>query len=147
MLINEVKLSDIKVNEKAKDWKEAIHIAAQSLVASKKIKPSYVDAMIKAVEENGPYIVITKHIALAHARPEYGVVEQGLSFTTFDEPVPFGSELFDPVKLIITLAATDSESHLDLLSELSDILIDEEKTEKMYAAKNEQEFLEILQSA
>ncbi|WP_057914500.1 PTS sugar transporter subunit IIA [Peribacillus muralis] len=146
MLNDEIKLSDIKVNKEAIDWKDAIHVASLSLIESKKIKTSYVDAMIRAVEENGPYIVITKHIALAHARPEHGVLEKGISFTTFKEPVTFGSEMFDPVKLIITLAATDSESHLDLLSELSDILSDKEKTEKMYETKNEQEFLELLQT-
>ncbi|QQT00634.1 PTS sugar transporter subunit IIA [Peribacillus psychrosaccharolyticus] len=146
MLIDEIKVSDIQINKDAKDWKEAIHKASVSLIESKKILPSYVDAMISVVEEKGPYIVITKHIALAHARPEHGVLEKGLSFTTFGVPVPFGSELLDPVKLIITLAATDSESHLDLLSELADILTDESKTEKMFVAKNEQVFLDVLKS-
>lgn len=145
-LLNEIKLSDISIKKEAKDWKEAIKIASKSLIESNKIKTSYIDAMIKVVEENGPYIVITKHIALAHAKPEQGVLEKGLSFTTFNNPIPFGSELFDPVKLIITLAATDSESHLELLAELSDILSESENIEKMFEADNQEEFLEVFQS-
>lgn len=147
MLLNEIKASDIQIKKHASDWMEAIRESSVPLLESKKIAPSYVDAMINVVDEKGPYIVITKHIALAHARPETGVLEKGLSFTTLNTPVPFGSQQFDPVKLIITLAATDSESHLDLLSELADVLSDEDITGKLFEAKNEQEFLEILKSA
>jgi len=147
MLIDEIKISDIQIKIDVKDWKEAIRQASLPLVESEKISTTYVDAMINVVEEKGPYIVITKHIALAHARPEYGVLEKGLSFTTLNNPVPFGSQPFDPVKLIITLAATDSESHLDVLSELADVLSDEDIAGKLFEAKNEQEFLEILKSA
>lgn len=147
MLLDEIKVSDIQIKKQVKDWKEAIREASWPLVEAKKITTSYVDAMINAVEEKGPYIVITKHIALAHARPEHGVLEKGLSFTTLNSPVPFGSQQFDPVKLIITLAATDSESHLDVLAELADVLSDEETTTNLFEAKNEQEFLEILKSA
>ncbi|MFK9093853.1 PTS sugar transporter subunit IIA [Bacillus salipaludis] len=146
MLLDEIKVSDIQIKKDATDWKEAIRVASVPLLESEKIAPSYVDAMIHVVDEKGPYIVITKHIALAHARPETGVLEKGLSFTTLNNPVPFGSQQFDPVKLIITLAATDSESHLDLLSELADVLTDGEITEKLFEAKNEQDFLELLQS-
>lgn len=147
MLLDEIKVSDIQINKEVKDWKEAIREASWPLVAAKKITTSYVDAMIHVVEEKGPYIVITKHIALAHARPEHGVLEKGLSFTTLGHPVPFGSQQFDPVKLIIALAATDSESHLDVLSDLADVLSDEEITQKLFEAKDQQEFLEILKSA
>lgn len=147
MLLDEIKVSDIQIKKDVKDWKEAIRQASCPLVESKKITKTYVDEMINVVEEKGPYIVITKHIALAHARPEYGVLEKGLSFTTLNQPVPFGSQQFDPVKLIITLAATDSESHLDVLSELADVLSDEEIAEKLFEANDEHEFLEILKSA
>ncbi|MBS4206678.1 PTS sugar transporter subunit IIA [Bacillus sp. FJAT-50079] len=147
MLLDEINVSDIQIKKEAQDWKEAIREASLPLLESNKITTSYIDAMINVVEEKGPYFVITKHIALAHARPEHGVLEKGLSFTTLNHPVPFGSQQFDPVKLIITLAATDSESHLDILSDLADVLSDEEITMKLFEAKSEQDFLEILKSA
>lgn len=53
------------------DWREAISAVAAPLIADGSILPAYVDSMIKAVDEFGPYIVPTvPHIALAHAGSE-----------------------------------------------------------------------------
>lgn len=56
----------------------------------------------------------------------------------------FGSDMFDPVKLIITLAATDSESHLEVLSELAEVLMDEEKVTRLIEANSSQAFYDEL---
>ena len=56
--------------------------------------------MIKAVHDNGPYIVISKHIALAHARTECGALHTDISFATLEPAVNFGAGDLDPVKLI-----------------------------------------------
>ena len=54
----------IRLNIEAADWEEAIRKSAQPLIDEHKVKPSYVDDMITGVKENGPYIVLTKHVAL-----------------------------------------------------------------------------------
>lgn len=52
--------------------------------------------------------------------------------------------MFDPVKLVITLAATDSESHLEVLSELAEVLMDEEKVTRLIEANSSQAFYDEL---
>ena len=52
----------IRLNIEAADWEEAIRKSAQPLIDEHKVKPSYVDDMITGVKENGPYIVLTKHV-------------------------------------------------------------------------------------
>ena len=71
--------------------------------------------------------------------------ELAVCFTTLNPPVPFGSEGFDPVKLIITLAAVDADSHLELMSELAGILMEEENVDRLAASKTSREFWELLQ--
>lgn len=57
--------------------------------------------MIRAVNDYGPYIVIGKHMALAHARPEDGVNKLGVSVATIEQPIDFGNPEMDPVKIIL----------------------------------------------
>ncbi|MEC0304449.1 BglG family transcription antiterminator, partial [Terribacillus saccharophilus] len=73
MLQDILKQSNILLNQECGDWKEAITRVAEILVSDSVIEESYITAMIKSVEEFGPYIVVGKHLALAHARPEDGV--------------------------------------------------------------------------
>lgn len=140
MLLDSVSTADIDIQLSAENWSEAIRVASQNLLARGAINEKYVQEMINSVTNNGPYIVIAKHIALAHTRPENGVLTGGITFTTFMDGISFGSELFDPVKLVITLAATDAESHLDVLSELAEILMDEDKVETLITAESPEAF-------
>ncbi|MSV76880.1 MAG: PTS sugar transporter subunit IIA, partial [Actinobacteria bacterium] len=83
---------------------EAIIASGQLLVASGRVTPEYVEQMLAAVEEFGPYIVIAPGIALAHARPSEAVLSSGLSLAVLANPVEFGSHN-DPVRLVFGLAA------------------------------------------
>lgn len=135
----------ISIGVEASDWEDAIRKSSQHLLEEDKIEARYIDAMIEAVKRIGPYIVLGNHVALAHARPECGVKELSVHFTTLQPPIPFGSEKFDPVHLIITLAAIDAESHIELLSELAGILMDEDNVFALIACHSAQEFLQLLQ--
>lgn len=143
-MLEKIDISQITVGLYADGWQDAIAKAAQPLIRQKKIEPRYVHAMIEAIEKLGPYIVLGKHVALAHARPECGVNEKGIHFTVLNPPVSFGSEKFDPVRLLITLAATDSESHLELLGELAAVLAEEENIIALSDCSNAEEFLALL---
>lgn len=145
MLLKTIKPSDICIGLKADDWRDAIRKSSKILLDQGAIEESYVDAMIEVVQNNGPYIVITKHTALAHARPECGVNKMAVSFAVLDPPINFDVEAFDPVKLIITLAATDPDSHLDLIAELADVLSNEDRLEALFNAKDAESFCAELQ--
>lgn len=144
-MLEMVTAADITVGVHASDWEDAIRKSSKRLLDTGKIEERYVEAMIEAVHRVGPYIVLGNHVALAHARPECGTKELAICFATLEPPIPFGSELFDPVSLIITLAATDADSHLDLMSELASILMEEENVERLVASKTSEEFWNLLQ--
>ena len=146
MLLEKITVSDVILNIHANDWEDAIRKSAQPLLDKGSIEARYIDAMIQVVHDNGPYIVIGKHVALAHARTECGAIRTDLSFATLKPPINFEAGPLDPVKLVITLSATDPETHLDLLGELADILMDEEKSNELFNVETAEEFIQILHS-
>lgn len=118
--------NSIRVGAVALDREHAIEMAGELLVASGRSTPEYTESMIEAVLENGPYIVIAPGIALAHGRPSEAVLEIGLSLVTLADPIVFGNEANDPVRLVIGLCATDHSSHIDIMAELATFLGDQE---------------------
>jgi PTS system ascorbate-specific IIA component len=115
----------LAVSVSAADREQAIRASGELLVSSGRVTAEYVEQMLAAVEEFGPYIVIAPGIALAHARPSEAVLETGLSLAVLAAPVEFGSHN-DPVRLVFGLAALDHESHLGVLADLAERLSDEE---------------------
>lgn len=134
----------ILLNIDASDWEDAIRKAAQPLVAEKKVTESYVDDIIVGVKNNGPYIVLTEHVALPHARPESGVLESAIGVATLKTPVEFGNEANDPVKYLFTLSAKDSSQHLSALSELAGLFEDKEFFNLLDNSNNPKEIMEYI---
>lgn len=131
-LLNE---DTIEMNVEATDWEDAIRKSGEILVDTKVIQDSYVEAMVDSVKKYGSYIVITPHIALAHASSHDGVNRVGFSLITLKNEIEFNHEENDPVKVVITLAATDQSTHLKALSELMDLLGHEEFLNLAYDPK------------
>jgi PTS system ascorbate-specific IIA component len=101
---------------------EAISLAGQLLVDSGRVHQSYIQEMLSAIEEYGPYIVIAPGIALAHGRPSDLVIANGMSVVVLSEPIVFGSERNDPVSLVFGLAATGHDEHLEFMAALAEAL-------------------------
>jgi PTS system ascorbate-specific IIA component len=124
----------IRIGASATDWRGAVRLAGDALVASHATDAPYTDEMIKAVEELGPYIVIAPGIALAHSRPSPAVRRAGVSLVTLVRPVAFGHRVNDPVRLVVGLAAPDEEGHVTALATLADFLSDEHRREGLIGA-------------
>lgn len=136
--------SGIRLKVPSTNWEEVIQEVAQPLVSAQVIEPRYIQAMVDSLKEFGPYIVIGKHLALAHARPEDGVNKLGISVLTLAQPIVFGHEENDPVKIIFCLAAVDSYSYLNIMKNLVSLIHDEDKIQRLTEARNKNEFQTIL---
>ncbi len=117
----------VRVGQSAVDWRAAVRLAGDALVASGATSAAYTDEMIATVEELGPYIVIAPGIALAHSRPSPAVHRAGMSLVTLATPVEFGHRQNDPVTLVVGLAAPDEEGHVVALATLAEFLADEDR--------------------
>ncbi|WP_455714710.1 PTS sugar transporter subunit IIA [Anaerosporobacter sp.] len=130
-----LKKENVRIMDKAKDWKDAIRISVQPLEEQGYVEARYKEEIIAKVEELGPYIILAPSIALPHARPDQGVIKSQVAITLFREDVSFDKE-DTTAKLFITLAAADSNSHIDTLMAISNVLQNEENCEKLLQAED-----------
>jgi len=142
MLADYINAKMIKLQVQAKDWQDAVRQGGELLLAGGKCEERYVDAMVDAVKTMGPYMVLAPGLALAHARPEDGVLELGMSVITLETPVEFGSEANDPVSLIISFGGVDKESHIGMLQALARFLMEEENQEFLRKATSVTEVMD-----
>lgn len=129
----------------ARDWREAITLGGDLLEQSGAISADYTDAMIKSVEDNGPYIVVAPGFAFAHARPSEAVKRTAISWVRLDEPVEFGHKSNDPVTLVVALAAQDSREHNAAMKQLASLLADKEKRAALDSVTSEGELRAVLE--
>lgn len=134
----------IVIKAEAGDWRDAVTLAGNALVAGGATTDAYTDAMLAAIDELGPYIVIAPGLALAHARPSEAVLNTGLSWVSLAEPVEFGHATNDPVTLVIGLAAPDHDGHLEIMSALAGILADPERMSRLELADSAEHVRELL---
>jgi PTS system ascorbate-specific IIA component len=122
----------------------AIELAGELLVASGKANKAYIASMLGAVEKFGPYIVIAPGIALAHGKPGDGVIETGLSLLMLESPIEFQHSQNDPVQLVFGLAATDHESHIELMAELAQFLSDQDSVNSLLTCSDTSQIRVLL---
>ena len=113
---------NIKLNVEVNDWKEAVIASGEILENNKIIEHIYIEEAIKNVMDLGPYIVITKGVAIPHANSNMGVHKTAISLASLKNPVCFGNVNNDPVKYVFTLATVNATSHLKALQDLVNLL-------------------------
>ena len=126
MLKDMLNIDEITFDVEAKDWEDSLRKAGQYLVDTGKISAQYVENMIQAVHEKGPYIVIMPGVAFGHARPDDSVYESCLHMIRLKEPVEFGSKYNDPVRVVFVFASKDEKGHLSVMRNIAKMLVDED---------------------
>ncbi|QST74967.1 PTS sugar transporter subunit IIA [Escherichia albertii] len=102
--------STIVLRKSVDSWQQALDICGKPLLDAGLITTDYLTAIKKQHEKLGPYYVLAPGLAMPHARPEEGAKGLGLSLLKLEEGVSFSAEEFDPVDVIILLAAPDKHS-------------------------------------
>ena len=132
----------LRVGVPASTWQEAITAAGDLLVEAGHVKAEYVDAMLRVVEELGPYIVLIDGFALAHAAPGDAVLENSISLVVLKNSVDFGSGKM--VGFVFAMAAKSHDSHIDSLGRLAELLSDEQIRNTLLNASNSDQIEELL---
>lgn len=134
----------VNIIDSVKDWKEAIQLCATPLLKNNAISQNYVDAIFQLHESIGPYYVLAPGIAMPHARPEQGVNQLGLSMLLVKQGVKFNSEDNDPVYLVTLLAANDSTSHIEMLTQLATLFGESNDMQTIFKAEHRDEILAVI---
>lgn len=144
MLNDLLKRNTIKLNIESENRTDAILEGTSVLIEKGNIDPTYEQAILNNFKEMGPYMVVAPGIVLAHARPEDGVNEICMSLVTLKNPIKFGHEDNDPVKLIITFAAKDNTSHLKALSQLMELFMNTKDIQTIMETTKKDEVLSVI---
>ncbi len=127
-----LKPENVRIVQSVDGWEEAVRLAVKPLEEGGFVEARYADEIVRATHEMGPYYVLTEDVALVHGRPEDGTIKGQLAVTLLREPVVFAGDSF-PVRLLVTLAAEDANSHIDAMRTLATIFMDESKIAEIVA--------------
>ncbi len=141
-------IRSISMDAAPKSKNEALDQAVSLMVKSGRIndEEAYKRQVYKREEESTTGI--GEGIAIPHGKCD-AVEQPGLAAMVVKDGVDFDSLDGAPVSLIFLIAAPNTEDnvHLDVLSKLSMMLMDEQFTENLRAASTPEEFLEIIDKA
>ncbi len=137
-------LEDVRVGQEPASQAEAIEAAGAMLVARGLVGPDYVAAMHKREESFSTYL--GNGVALPHGTFEVKDSVQGTGIVVLQYPdgVKWGAE--GEAHLVIGLAA-EGEDHIGILSELAEVLQDEELCEQLWTTDDPKVILEALRPA
>lgn len=145
MLKDFVEMNHYKFAESALDWREAIRMSCEPLELDGSVGQNYKDEIISCVEKYGPYIVIMPMVAMPHSQEgAEGVNKTAISFMKLKKPVSFepGNSEMD-AQLFFTLASCNPQKHLENMSRLSDMLMNEKLVEDIKKAETAEDLLKI----
>ncbi|HCM1953579.1 TPA: PTS sugar transporter subunit IIA [Salmonella enterica subsp. salamae serovar 9,46:z4,z24:z39:z42] len=127
---------NIQIVDSVSDWKQAIMLSAQPLLAKEAITEDYIHAIFNSHQKIGPYYVLAPGLAMPHARPEQGVIKNGLSLLHIKQGVSFDSEDNDPIYVVIMLCALSGDEHINMITALADIFSDDERLSALLKASS-----------
>ncbi|QLK59289.1 PTS mannitol transporter subunit IIA [Enterobacteriaceae bacterium Kacie_13] len=134
----------IAIYPSAEDWSQAIDLSMRNLLQRKYITADYIQSIKDTTTEIGPYYLLAPGIAMPHARPECGALQTALSLTLLRQGVSFEAES-PPVRLLIGLSAKDSDSHIEAIQALSEMLCEDDVIDQLLNAKSTEELINIIQ--
>ena len=138
----------IDLNVKATNKKDVIEKAVELMQYNGNInnKDEYLKLVMKREEEGSTGV--GEEIAIPHGKGE-SISEPGLAAMVIPEGVDFDSLDGKPIKLLFLIVAPNSKDnlHLEVLSRLSALLMDEKFRKKLLNAKTKEEFLKIIDEA
>jgi len=135
---------NIRIVESVSDWKEAIWLSAQPLLAKEAITENYIQSVFNSHQELGPYYVLAPGLAMPHARPEQGVIKNGLSLLHIKQGVSFESDENDPVYVVMMLCALSGDEHIKMISALANIFSDDERLLALLKAATIEEIQTVI---
>jgi len=112
---------------------DAIRCCVAPLVNDRVVDEAYAMDIIEQLDAFGPYMVISPHIALIHAKHKHVNEAVGFSFVHFENGIKFNHQQYDPVHIVITLATEQPQIHLNALRQFSELIMNEHSRETLFS--------------
>ncbi|NBI43258.1 HPr family phosphocarrier protein [[Haemophilus] felis] len=134
-------VQNIRLSAQASNKIEAIHMVAEALAQSGYVETEYVNAMLARDELISTYL--GNGIAIPHGTIEYRdkVKKTGAYIFQFPQGIDWGED--DIAYVVIGMAACSNE-HLELLRQLTHVLLDEQRAQSLWKTTDLQQFFEVI---
>ncbi|HEX4792084.1 MAG TPA: PTS sugar transporter subunit IIA [Actinospica sp.] len=130
----------VRLSERAAGRFEAVSRCGEVLVDLGAVAPGYVEAMVEREHDISTYVGAGVAIPHATAAGKAHVRRDALAVLRFTEPIDWdGAE----VTVCVAIAAL-GDGHLDLLADLAEILLDDERAALLRAAAEPADVLRLL---
>lgn len=138
----------IDLNARPKSKNEALDQAVELMAKSGKVRDKDAYKKLVYAREEESTTGVGEGIAIPHGKGAC-VSKPGLAAMVINDGVEFQALDDEPVDLLFLIAAPDTKDnvHLDVLSKLSMMLMDEDFRDKLKNAKSPKEFLKVIDEA
>lgn len=131
----------IEIIDKVDHYEEAIKISCDILEKAGVVESRYYEAILDKIAEFGSYFCLGDGVCMPHARPEEGVLKEGLCIVKLNTPIDFDGK---PINVFFTVAAKDGDSHLSMIRKIAEVSMDSDKLNQIKNAKTKEEIMEVM---
>ena len=128
------------------DWREAIRLSAESLVADGSVDEDYYQQIVACIEKYGPYVVFEHNVAMPHTQENaIGAHKTGIGFMVSEKMIDFGEDEDGERKmanLFFTLSSTNPDEHMNNIQQLSEIFMNDALLDALAAARTPEDILD-----
>ena len=135
--------SNIALFDQLLSWKQAVKAVGNLLLENGSIYPEYIDSMVRALEEFGPYIAIAPGIAIAHAKPGSEVKKEDVALIVDKKGIEFNSKN-DPIHVLFAFCTTDADHHMKFISDLAGLLSDDNIVDKALECESKEDIYKLF---
>ncbi|GAA0076750.1 BglG family transcription antiterminator [Clostridium sp. CTA-5] len=139
-----IKKENIELKLNCKDWKDVISKGSDILIKKDYITENYKKGIIEKLEEIGPYMVIAPGVCLAHVDMVDEINRTCMSLINLKYPIKFNSKFNDPVRVVLTFATKDKESHLNALLGFMNLINNSNDLNSLISTSSKDEVIEII---
>jgi len=126
-------------------WQEAVRLSTESLIADGTVEANYYEQIVACIEKYGPYVVFEHNVAMPHSTENAtGVNKTGIGFMVSKKMVDFGKDEDGEqkeAKLFFTLASANSDEHMNNISQLTEIFMNEPLLDALMEANTPEDIL------
>ena len=113
---------NIIISSETMTKENAIECVGNILLLQGKIEKTYIESMKRTLNTNGSYMVVDNGIALVHGDIDSGVNDVGMSLLINERGINFDHGKFDPVHIVLCLAAKNNFAHMLALNNFLDFI-------------------------
>ncbi|MBO1308254.1 BglG family transcription antiterminator [Enterococcus sp. 669A] len=129
----------------ATTWEEVFKQAFDLLKARGSVTQEYINVVYDIFKEDYPFMMIAKDTYLPHAKPEFGVLQPDYQVVLLQDPVMLPNQ--EPMKMIITLAPSRENQHVEWLLRLNHILLASETLQQIKEISSSEQLYRFMENS